>query len=225
MHYGDTFSMDRFNLVVIDECHYAASGNHTYRHLMKKFYHPLEIGKRPRILGLTASPLLNVKETHSDEQLETMINSLESNLDSKMVSAAGLVLVKEDVTGITTTNDILNRVIDEKSLDVRGAHINRSIPSADNLDLLPSRHREFKQLEHLFKNVGPLVLSIYCAVLRRELSKNIFENESNHQFDRSVSHLRRIEKFCDQEIKNLPNNVSSHTTHTHTQLSSLTHIP
>jgi len=206
MHYGDMFSMDRFNLVVIDECHYAASGNHTYRHLMKKFYHPLELENRPRVLGLTASPLLNVKESHSDEQLETMITTLESTLDSKMVSAAGLIVVEEDDTACATTNNILNRVINERALEFRGTNTSCSIPSADNLDLLPSRHREFKQLEHLYKDLGPLVLTIYCAVIQKELSKNVFENESSYQFDRAMNHLRRIEEFCDQEIMILPNN-------------------
>ena len=91
MHWGDMFSMDRFNLVVIDECHYA-SGNHSYRLLMDKFYHPLPKDKRPRILGLTASPLLNVKENHTDEQLVAQLHALEATLDATLVSAAGLVL-------------------------------------------------------------------------------------------------------------------------------------
>jgi hypothetical protein len=211
MHYGDTFRMQLFNLIVIDECHYAASGNHTYRHLMKKFYHSLESQQRPRVLGLTASPLLNVKENHSDEQLSAMLDNLERTLDSKMVSLAGLI-AKEDATAkslapITksTNSSLLHRVIDERALIYRGSNINRTIPSADNLDLLPSRYREFKQLEHLYKDLGPLVLTIYCSVLRRELSKNIFENESVFQFDCAMNHLRRIEEFCNQEIKILPN--------------------
>lgn len=214
MHYGDTFRMDRFNLVVIDECHYAASGNHTYRHLMTKFYHPLEPQRRPRVLGLTASPLLNVKESHSDEQLSTMLDKLEKTMDSKMVSAAGLIGSREEedpaaksVALISTpsNNNLLHRVIDERALNYHGTNMNRTIPSADNLELLPSRYREFKQLENLYKDLGPLVLTIYCAILRRELSKNIFENESILQFDCAVDHLRRIEEFCNQEIKILPN--------------------
>jgi hypothetical protein len=214
MHYGDTFRMDRFNLVVIDECHYAASGNHTYRHLMTKFYHPLEPQRRPRVLGLTASPLLNVKESHSDEQLSTMLDKLEKTLDSKMVSAAGLIgsREKEDpaaksVALISTpsNNNLLHRVIDERALNYHGTNMHRTIPSADNLELLPSRYRELKQLENLYKDLGPLVLTIYCAILRRELSKNIFENESMLQFDCTMDHLRRIEEFCNQEIKILPN--------------------
>ncbi len=202
MHYGDTFRMDRFNLVVIDECHYAGSGNHAYRHLMRKFYHSLEEEKRPRVLGLTASPLLNVKETHSDAHLSTMLDNLERTLDAKMVSAAGLISVG---TATSSSGGFLNRVIDERTFHFRGANMNRTIPQADNLDMLPSRYREFKQLELLYKDVGPLVTSIYCSVLQRELSKNVFENESVLQFNRAIEHLQRIEEFCNHEIKFLPN--------------------
>ena len=198
MHYGDTFRMDRFNLVVIDECHYAGSGNHSYRHLMNKFYHSLEEQKRPRVLGLTASPLLNVKETHGDEHLSTMLDNLEKTLDAKLVTAAGLIASQK-------SGSFLNRVTDERTFHFRGANVNRSIPQADNLDLLPSRYREFKQLEQLYKDLGPLVTSIYCSVLQRELSKNSFENESMARFDRAVEHLKRIEEFCNHEIKFLPN--------------------
>lgn len=215
MHYGDIFRMDRFNLVVIDECHYAASGNHAYRHLMKKFYHPLELQKRPRVLGLTASPLLNVRESHDDRHLSTMLDNLETTLDSKMVSAAGLVAqhanesITEDsespVQGGDGTNGFLLRTIDEQTFEFRGGNTGRTIPSADNLDLLPSRYREFKQLEQLYKDLGSLVLTIYCKVLRRELSKNIFENESTKQFNGALNHLKRIEDFCSQETKFLSN--------------------
>ena len=198
MHYGDTFRMDRFNLVVIDECHYAGSGNHSYRHLMNKFYHSLDQQKRPRVLGLTASPLLNVKETHGDEHLSTMLDNLEKTLDAKLVTAAGLIASQK-------SGGFLNRVTDERTFHFRGANVNRSIPQADNLDLLPSRYREFKQLEQLYKDLGPLVTSIYCSVLQRELSKNSFENESIARFDRAVEHLKRIEEFCNHEIKFLPN--------------------
>lgn len=214
MHYGDMFRMDRFNLVVIDECHYASSGNHAYRHLMKKFYHPLELRKRPRVLGLTASPLLNVKESHDDEQLSSMLDNLERTLDSKMVSAVGLIATHEgddtptgSIGSVNTgsgTSGFLHRVIDEQTFNYRGKSMIRTIPTADNLDLLPSRYREFKQLEQLYKDLGPLVLMIYCAVLRRELSKNIFENESTLQFNCAVSHLKRIGEFCSQETKYLP---------------------
>ncbi len=148
MHWGDVFSMDRFNLVVVDECHYA-SGNHSYRRLMDKFYHPLPRNKRPRILGLTASPLLNVKENQSDEQLAAQLHALEATLDATLISAKGLV--SDDSVEFLSTS------IEERVLFFRHSNQKRAIPCADNLDLLKSRYREFKQLDQLYDDLGPLV--------------------------------------------------------------------
>jgi superfamily II DNA or RNA helicase len=61
MHYADMFQMRRFNLLVVDECHYA-TGNHAYAVIMNKFYHVLPKEERPRVIGLTASPLCNVRK-------------------------------------------------------------------------------------------------------------------------------------------------------------------
>ena len=66
MHYGDLFSFKRLNLLIVDECHYC-SGEHGYSAIMKNFYHSLPIEKRPRVLGLTASPLVNVKVDVDDD--------------------------------------------------------------------------------------------------------------------------------------------------------------
>lgn len=53
MHYGDLFQMQRINLLVVDECHYAC-GEHGYAQIMKNFYHPLDTNTRPRVLGLVS---------------------------------------------------------------------------------------------------------------------------------------------------------------------------
>lgn len=151
VHWGDMFSMDRFNLVVVDECHYA-SGNHSYRLLMNKFYHPLPTDKRPRILGLTASPLINLKENQTDEQLVAQLQALEATLDATVVSAAGLGKDDDDQA------DSLSTTIDERVLYFRRTtQQRRFIPSADNLDLLKSRRRELKQLDQLYDDLGPMV--------------------------------------------------------------------
>jgi superfamily II DNA or RNA helicase len=197
MHFGDTFSMRRFSLVVVDECHYAA-GNHAYKHIMTKFYHTLSLSERPHIIGLTASPLLNLKETHSEEQLTKMLDNLEHTLDAKLICASGLL--SGEIPGF------LSKTIQEQRIEYRSAR-GRAIPSADNLKLLPSRFREFKQLEHLYKDLGPLVLSIYCKVLQRELSRNVFECESMRQFEEALEHLNRIIAFCDKEVHILPSKV------------------
>jgi hypothetical protein len=203
-HYGDMFYMEKFNLLVIDECHYA-TGNHAYAVLMKKFYHTTSPDKRPRVLGLTASPLVNVKETHSDAQLAAMLGGLETLLDSKLISISGLRMAEDDCM-----SGVLNKSAEEHVVFYHGqTNIARSIPSADNLPLHSSRYREFKQLAPLYEDLGPLPLAMYTKTLARELSRNSYEQEGNLAFSRAVTHLNDIASFCDQECATAPNGVSS----------------
>lgn len=93
MHYGDMFRMSRFNLLIMDECHYC-TGNHAFAIIMNKFYHTLPQEDRPHILGLTASPLVNVRDKHSDEDLDSMLSSLERTLDSTLASVESLIATR-----------------------------------------------------------------------------------------------------------------------------------
>jgi hypothetical protein len=201
MHWGDMFSLDRFNLVVIDECHYA-SGGHPYRHLMTKFYHSLPPEDRPHILGLTASPLISFSENHTDQQLSALLGNLEETLDSTLVSAPGLNSSNGEDTSFWQS-----RTIVEEVLLYQTTNTGRSIPSPKNLRLLPSRYRELDLLEHLYKDLGPLVLRVYCQIVQRELSRNFFESESKAQFDAALKYLKCVEDFCDQEVHSLPTMV------------------
>ena len=193
MHYADIVNMSKFNLLVIDECHYA-TGNHAYSVIMKKFYHTTPKDERPRVLGLTASPLVNVKATHSDDHLKHMLGSLEQILDSTLVSISGLQLGQDSISG-------LDRKSAEERVIQYGGRIDiaKSIPSAENLPLHQSRYREFRQLEGLYQDLGALVVSIYCKTLIREISRNSYEQESNQQFNWAVKHLTDVALFCDQE--------------------------
>jgi hypothetical protein len=200
MHYADMFQMKRFNLLVIDECHYA-TGNHPYADIMNKFYHSIPEEERPHVLGLTASPLVNVKVNHSDEQLGVMLSNLEKTLDASLVSIGGL--------SSGSSAGLLIKSAEEKVVTYHGNNMGRAIPSADNLDLHQSRYREFHQLDQLYKDLGPLVLMVYCKTLVRELSRNEFENESNQQYSRTLKHLAHIANFCEQEYIAAPNNVGT----------------
>ena len=49
--------MERINLLIFDECHHAKK-NHPYGRIIKDFYAPIENhSRRPRIFGMTASPV------------------------------------------------------------------------------------------------------------------------------------------------------------------------
>lgn len=185
MHYSDRFSMRRFNVLVIDECHYCA-GNHTYAIIMKKYYHTLPKDARPHVLGLTASPLVNLREDHSDQELESMLQTLEVTLDAHLVSAEHLI-----------PDNYRKRVAIESVMEYDGSQ--RSLPSADNLRLHHSRFREFRQLEQLYQDLGPLPVSLYCQALRRELARNEFENETPLQYQTALHHIQSMIQFCEQE--------------------------
>jgi hypothetical protein len=208
MHYADMFHMNRFNLLVIDECHYA-TGNHAYAVIMKKFYHPTPVEDRPHVLGLTASPLVNVKETHTDEHLASMLSNLESTLDSTLASISGLGYGrgpgdenKNNVSGL------LLKTAQERVVTYKGRKSGKTIPSAENLPLHSSRYREFCQLVELYKDLGPLVTSVYCRTVVRELSRNTYEKESAEEFSRATKHLDMIATYCEQECVLSPTHVS-----------------
>ena len=199
MHYGDMFQMSRFNLVVFDECHYA-SGNHQYCAIMDKWYHPLPKEKRPRILGLTASPLINVKHSHSDEKLGQMLSSLETTLDATVASLKDLGVVGEG---------LLHKPAAEKHVFYQGTSVPPSFPSHEDRGLHEARIREFRQLDALYADIGPLAVGIYCQTLIREISCNVFEQESSKQFTVLIEHLQRIADFCEEECKKCPMNGRS----------------
>ncbi|KAJ7273027.1 hypothetical protein C8J57DRAFT_1449631 [Mycena rebaudengoi] len=68
----------RTALMIFDECHHTQK-NHPYRGIMREYFAvPSEL--RPKIFGMTASPIWNVKDPTKS------ITELEANLDSKIVA-------------------------------------------------------------------------------------------------------------------------------------------
>ncbi|GAA5974079.1 hypothetical protein JCM11641_003421 [Rhodosporidiobolus odoratus] len=73
------WSLEKVSLIVLDECHHAAK-KHPYAEIMRQHYHPQKPASRlPRILGLTASPIWNVKRP------EKAIADLEALLDCRIL--------------------------------------------------------------------------------------------------------------------------------------------
>lgn len=67
-------------LVVFDECH-NARGNHPYMKVMREYWALKQRQHRPRIFGMTASPVTNAK----DWNIEEMLKKLERSLDCKII--------------------------------------------------------------------------------------------------------------------------------------------
>ncbi|MCO5573907.1 hypothetical protein L7F22_027682 [Adiantum nelumboides] len=74
---------EAIKVLVFDECHHCQK-NHPYALIMENFYFKLQICRRPRILGLTASPV--IRKGKSEFQCTQDIHSLERMLDAKIVT-------------------------------------------------------------------------------------------------------------------------------------------
>jgi dsRNA-specific ribonuclease/ERCC4-related helicase len=183
-HYGDTFSLRTFHFLVIDECHYA-QGCHLYKTIMDKWYHTLPLEKRPHILGLTASPLTNIKCTHSDEKLTQMLSQLEQTLDSSIVTFDESCLENRVDAD---ERQIAYRVVSDDSI--------ADFPSFEGISLNPCRPRELSLLKDLYSDVGPLVLSLYVQRLLKELSRNSYEKETKSQFETMLNYLKCLLAYC-----------------------------
>ncbi|KAJ3708060.1 hypothetical protein LUZ61_011765 [Rhynchospora tenuis] len=80
--------MDLISLLIFDECHHAqAQTRHPYAQIMKEFYKS-DAPKRPRIFGMTASPIIG-KGGSNVLNYTKCINSLEQLLDAKVCSVYG----------------------------------------------------------------------------------------------------------------------------------------
>ena len=74
------WKLSKVVLIVFDECHHARK-NHPYNMLMREYYN-LTPSKRPKIFGMTASPVWN------PGQAEKSMKELEKNLDSCIVGVS-----------------------------------------------------------------------------------------------------------------------------------------
>lgn len=189
-HYGDMFSIDKVHLMIIDECHHC-TGNSAYVSILRNFYHRTALERRPRILGLTASPLINFKTSVSPTQLNTLLRDLETTLDSKIVSMKALGIQE------TEASAYLNRNLSETILTYTAEDAARKLPEYDAERVHFCRKKELDQLTQLFIDLGPLVVRLYCQFALEEIKRNEYEAESHEEFLVVKEHLQSIITWCE----------------------------
>ncbi len=204
MHYGDMFSFERINLLIMDECHYA-SGDHGFATIMKNFYHRLPKNRRPRVLGLTASPLVTVKSDVDDEKLGYMLRDLEDRMDSKIACLSRIG--ETDLEGRISTDDDMGyelREAEERCIHFQKSKILPKLPSYEDIEIHEGRAKEFNQLSELYSDLGPQLTSIYSATVAREISRNRYEMETAEQFANAVKYLKIVSEFCARLCEGCP---------------------
>ncbi|KAF8191429.1 hypothetical protein K438DRAFT_1675400 [Mycena galopus ATCC 62051] len=73
------WAIDKVALMIFDECHHARK-NHPYNGIMREYFEIVSPQLRPKIFGMTASPVYNIKDAAGS------LADLERNLDSKVVT-------------------------------------------------------------------------------------------------------------------------------------------
>lgn len=71
------WSIQKVSLLIFDECHHARK-NHPYNGILRE-YSQVEPPLRPKVFGMTASPVWNTKNP------QTSIAELESNMNAKVI--------------------------------------------------------------------------------------------------------------------------------------------
>jgi len=88
--------MSRINLLILDESHHA-KGSHSYARVMREFYDcEPDLSKRPRIFGMTASPV-DVRG-QSAEHVRQTARELETLLHSKIATTSNELLASNHIT-------------------------------------------------------------------------------------------------------------------------------
>lgn len=72
------WTIDKVSLIIFDECHHARK-NHPYNGIMREYLQVKNTSLRPKIFGMTASPIWNPKDAVGS------LLALEANMDAKVI--------------------------------------------------------------------------------------------------------------------------------------------
>ncbi|CAG8559865.1 22395_t:CDS:2 [Racocetra persica] len=114
-------SLSQVNLLVFDECHHA-SKKHPYNLIMREFYDRCPEESKPKIFGMTASPVNTRSALHSASHLEHNLNArvfTASDTDEvcKFVSRPDEISIKYDSPPRYAPTELFNK-LKEEYLDV-----------------------------------------------------------------------------------------------------------
>ena len=161
--------MDEINLLVFDEAHHTKK-NHPYARIIKDFYIDVDEDKRPRILGMTASPV--------DAQVDPKVAAaeLEGLLHAQIATAA-------DPAALQYT---LTRLKAEEIVEYDQRPVDWETPLNQQLKILVGRHKVFCK-PFAFTATACAELGPWCA----DRYWQLFFQEDD---------LARLEARCEREI-------------------------
>ncbi|CAO0799484.1 unnamed protein product [Mucor circinelloides] len=82
LHHG-FITLEKVHLLIFDECHHATK-KHPFNLIMREFYDRCPLENRPKIFGMTASPM------HARTTVERSVAQLEKNLNARVYTATNI---------------------------------------------------------------------------------------------------------------------------------------
>ncbi|KAG2217031.1 hypothetical protein INT45_003987 [Circinella minor] len=162
--------MSQVNLIVFDECHHCTK-RHPYNLIMKEHYEQCNREDRPKIFGMTASPVHK-----SAKSVEQAIFELERNLDSRVYTTingtiAQVVRRAREVTIAYTTTDGYENTKLCKQIRNKINHIERY-------------KRLFSSTDNILKELGPWCCDRLWKHLLKEQANRIHDDTQDLPLDK-----------------------------------------
>jgi ERCC4-related helicase len=191
-HYG--FRISSCNLLILDECHHCV-GSSIYSQIMESYRRENAID-RPRVVGLTASPLLSVKLTHSDAQIDEMLDAIEKSMDSSII-AVGHPDASIDVNHVDYKR--LIRYAREHEVFYGGnfeGKFHERMPPLENLNA--RRTKDFAFYVEALHTLGPLPLKLLASSYLRSMSPYSYDKETEEEYSNAQKFLTNCIDLCEQ---------------------------
>jgi superfamily II DNA or RNA helicase len=201
-----SLKVENWNLLILDECH-NCRGKNPYATVMTYYYRAEDVpaDKRPRVLGLTASPLINVTPDQSDSQLEENLRDFERLMNARIVSLEQLGLADDDKDVLAARPCARLTRVPYWSTDWSGfdERLRLNVDS-DPFQLHPVRLKELTRFKTLYEDLGPLPVKLYVNLILQDIKRNTFEDECPMQFERAKLYLGEIVSFCSKVLEDTP---------------------
>ncbi|CAE6348170.1 unnamed protein product [Rhizoctonia solani] len=178
------WSIDKILLLVFDEAHHC-NKNHVYAQIMRTHYYHCQPNDRPRIFGMTASPIFNIRNpAQSLAQLqETMDSKVLAVRDNILELALNAPKPQEFVMECPPSNPVYSNYPMPTMWSVVSEFESLLFPDSDDLKDLTSR------FNHVLKELGPLAADYFVLLfIRRAIDKStVASSELGAYFSREGS--------------------------------------
>nr|XP_023907881.1 dicer-like protein 1 [Quercus suber]POF16313.1 dicer-like protein 1 [Quercus suber] len=194
------FRMSQINLLVFDEAHHTKK-NHAYARIVKDFYIPTELCSRPRIFGMTASPIdakTDVKQAAIE--LETLLDSRIATTDD-MSFHQSVNRPEESLLayGPLSPEPLETRLVTE--IKARFPEISLFEKKLEVATRITCHLGRWCGDQYLLDALSPRNLSKYERILERDFYyRHGGDGKEAHvtQLDENISLLRQVISYIDQ---------------------------